>query len=216
MKAAEEKTVSIPIEGVELEGILAIPEGTKALVVFVHGSGSSRLSPRNNFVADKIRDKGMGTLLFDLLTEKEDETYQTRFDIELLVNRLIQVLDWLHNAEETKDLYIGLFGSSTGAAAALRVAAQKPDKVSAIVSRGGRTDLAGEFLADVLAPTLFIVGRADEQVLLLNRESYESLGGPKELSVIEGATHLFEESGTLERVADLAAQWFSDHLRKHV
>ncbi|MFA5946607.1 MAG: alpha/beta family hydrolase [Patescibacteria group bacterium] len=203
--------ISIPVDGQSLEGIIRLPPKATLLVVFVHGSGSSRLSPRNEFVADSLYQTGIGSLLFDLLTEAEDKTYATRFDIELLVRRLAQTLTWLRAQENTKHLPFGLFGASTGAAAALIVAAQSPQEVSAVVSRGGRTDLAGDSLSQVTVPTLFIIGGADDEVLALNRDSYNQLAGVKQLSIIPGATHLFEEPGALEQVSQLAIAWFTEH-----
>ncbi|KAB1198621.1 MULTISPECIES: dienelactone hydrolase family protein [Haloferax] len=204
--------VTIPADGVELDGDLGIPEGATGLVVFAHGSGSSRKSPRNNYVAEVIRKRGVGTLLFDLLTEREDETYETRFDIPLLVERLLAATEWIRSRDETRALKIGYFGSSTGAAAALLAAAELGEETDAVVSRGGRVDLADERLADVTAPTLFIVGGADEPVLGLNRSSYERLDCEKSLEVIPGAGHLFEDPSELEQVAELAADWFETHL----
>ena len=208
-----ESLVEIPAHNVQLEGNLTIPESATGLVVFAHGSGSSRHSPRNNFVADELNDRGLATLLFDLLTEEEDRDYETRFDIDLLVERLLTATDWLETRDDLREFPLGYFGSSTGAAAALRAAAAREADVSAVVSRGGRVDLAGESLADVAAATLFVVGGRDSQVLALNREAFERLRGEKELAVVEGAGHLFEEPGTLEKVADLAGGWFVEHLK---
>jgi len=204
--------VSIPVDGVTLDGELAVPEGAAGLVVFAHGSGSSRKSPRNTFVADVLREHGLGTLLFDLLTEAEDTTYETRFDIDLLTDRLLAATTWLREREDTQDLALGYFGSSTGAAAALRGAARRGDDVGAVVSRGGRVDLASDALADVTAPTLLVVGGADTDVLALNRVALAELACEKELTVVEGAGHLFEGPGELETVADHAAEWFERHL----
>ena len=206
------KPVTIPADGVELEGDLGIPADARGLVVFAHGSGSSRKSPRNNYVAEVIRDRGVGTLLFDLLTEAEDETYGTRFDIPLLAERLLAATDWLRDRQETSDLKLGYFGSSTGAAAALLTAAELSEETGAVVSRGGRVDLAEERLTDVTAPTLFIVGGLDEPVLSLNRDAFERLDCEKSLEVIPGAGHLFEGDGELEEVAELAADWFETHI----
>ena len=203
--------VDIPANGVSLEGELLVPEGAPGLVLFAHGSGSSRHSPRNNFVADRIRERGVGTLLFDLLTEAEDETYETRFDISLLTDRLVAATRWVRQRDDVAALSVGYFGSSTGSAAALRGAARRDD-VDAVVSRGGRVDLAGDVLEDVTAPTLFLVGGNDHQVLELNREAYDRLAGENRLEVIEGAGHLFEGPGELEAVADHAGSWFADHL----
>lgn len=207
-----EDIVTIPIDGVQLEGELILPESATGLVVFAHGSGSSRKSPRNNFVAEVLRTHGLGTLLFDLLTEEEDQEYETRFNIGLLTTRLLATTEWLRHREKTQELNLGYFGSSTGAAAALQAAAHRGDDIQAVVSRGGRVDLASEQLPEVMAATLFIVGGADTQVLELNREGLTELTCTKELEVIEGAGHLFEEPEELEEVADLAAAWFERHL----
>jgi dienelactone hydrolase len=204
--------VTIPTDGVQLEGELVVPDGATGLVVFAHGSGSSRKSPRNNFVAEVLRTHGLGTLLFDLLTEAEDQAYETRFDIDLLTARLLAATEWLRHREGTRTSNLGYFGSSTGAAAALRAAARRGDDIGAVVSRGGRVDLASEQLPEVTAATLFIVGGADTDVLSLNREGLRELTCTKELEVIEGAGHLFEGPGELEEVADLAAAWFERHL----
>ena len=205
--------VTIPIEDVELEGLLEIPEGATGLVVFAHGSGSSRKSPRNNFVADVIRERGLGTLLFDLLTEEEDQVRENRFDIPLLTDRLVAVTEWLQTRNDTRELNVGYFGSSTGAASALRAAARLDGPVGAIVSRGGRVDMANEVLDEIQAPTLFIVGGADTQVLELNREAHDQLSCEKELHVVEGAGHLFEAEGELEEVAEVAVDWFAETLQ---
>ncbi|MFB6184276.1 MAG: dienelactone hydrolase family protein [Haloarculaceae archaeon] len=211
--ADDSETLSIPVDGVELEGILDVPDGAPGVVVFAHGSGSSRTSPRNAFVADVIRDRGLGTLLFDLLTEVEDRDRETRFDVPLLTDRLLAVTDWLRAREDVGDAAIGYFGASTGAAAALRAAARLGADVDAVVSRGGRVDMAEDALDDVRAPTLLIVGGADEPVLGYNREVYDRLPGRTDLHVVEGAGHLFEGAGELDEVADVAAEWFADHLR---
>ncbi|MFD1647871.1 dienelactone hydrolase family protein [Haloarchaeobius litoreus] len=203
--------VSIPAGSATLDGELHLPDGGSGLVVFAHGSGSSRHSPRNQYVASVLRERGLGTLLFDLLTEAEDRAYENRFDIDRLTDRLDAATGWLREREDTAPLAVGYFGSSTGAAAALRAAAARED-VGAVVSRGGRVDLASAQLPDVTAATLFVVGGADTQVLELNREAYERLACEKELVVVEGAGHLFEGEGELERVAELAADWFGDHL----
>jgi putative phosphoribosyl transferase len=211
-----EKSIDIDIGKVVLHGDLALPAMARALVVFAHGSGSSRKSPRNRFVADVLQRAGLGTLLFDLLTrdeEKEDALdAHLRFDIDLLAQRLVQVTDWLRSRPVLNELPIGYFGASTGAAAALIAAAERPE-IMAVVSRGGRPDLAAGVLPRVVAPTLLIVGGADEDVLLLNRQALRRLAGPKRLAVVAGATHLFEEPGALEQVASLAADWFGMHLR---
>lgn len=195
----------------ELEGMLSIPKNAKGLVLFAHGSGSGRLSPRNNFVANVLNESMQATLLIDLLTQKEDETYETRFDIDLLTNRLKIVFDSLKMQPDTKSLPLGLFGASTGAAAALKLAALLKDEIKAVVSRGGRPDLAMDVLAQVIAPTLFIVGGNDFGVIELNQEAYEKLNCEKAFQIIPHATHLFEEPGCLESVAEEARSWFNDH-----
>ncbi|MDY6775720.1 MAG: dienelactone hydrolase family protein [Halobacteria archaeon] len=205
--------VEIPADGVELEGELILPDGAESVVVFAHGSGSSRKSPRNKYVAEVLRERDLGTLLFDLLTEEEDRKRENRFDIPLLTDRLVSVTEWLGERDETGDLDVGYFGSSTGAASALRGAARLGTDIGAVVSRGGRVDLAEEVIDEVESPTLLIVGGADTQVLELNREIYESLGCEKELHVVEGAGHLFEGEGELEEVAETAANWFEESLR---
>lgn len=210
---ASNTLVSIPTDHVVLEGMLELPENAVGVVLFAHGSGSSRHSPRNNFVAEVLRRTGTGTLLFDLLTSREESVYETRFDIPLLTRRLLAATRWARQDEATRDLPIGYFGASTGAAAALQAAAELPGTVAAVVSRGGRPDLAGkEALARVQAPTLLLVGGLDEAVIGLNRMAHGLLAGPKELVIVPGATHLFEEPGTLEEVAEQAAGWFKKHL----
>lgn len=213
--AATATEVAIPVEDAVLNGDLVIPERAAAIVLFAHGSGSSRHSPRNRFVAETLNEAGIGTLLMDLLTADEEEaerlTAEHRFDIQLLARRLIATIDWLGH-RELGPLRVGLFGASTGAAAALVAATQRPDEVAAIVSRGGRPDLAGPALAHVRAPALLIVGGADELVLELNRWALEQLRTDKQLVVVPGATHLFEEPGALEEVARLARDWFLGHL----
>jgi putative phosphoribosyl transferase len=206
------KPVEIALDKVTLEGMLAVPLKAKGLVIFAHGSGSSRLSPRNNFVARVIRKVGLGTLLFDLLTEKEDQVYANRFDITLLAKRLMATTNWVLKQPKTKKLSLGYFGSSTGSAAALIAASLLGKKIEAIVSRGGRPDLAKEILHEVKSPTLLIVGGNDPQVLELNQLSYNLLTSEKKLEIIPAATHLFEEPGTLEEVARLAAEWFKKYL----
>ena len=208
-----EQVVQIPIDSTRLEGSLAIPGQLKALVVFAHGSGSSRFSPRNNYVAKILRQAGIGTLLMDLLTEQEDSAYETRFNIDLLTERLLLATRWVQEQPRTKDLQIGYFGASTGAAAALKAAAIEGSKIGAVVSRGGRPDLAGEALTRVQSPTLLIVGGRDTVVLQLNRAALAKLKGKKELVIIPGATHLFEEPGALEEVARLATEWFKQYLQ---
>jgi len=203
-----EQVVQIPINSLGLEGSLALPEATQNLVLFAHGSGSSRFSPRNNFVAQVLRRAGIGTLLMDLLTEEEDTVYKTRFNIDLLTERLLLATKWLQEQSRTKHLVIGYFGASTGAAAALKAAAVESSKIGAVVSRGGRPDLAEGALEYVQSPTLLIVGGRDEVVLELNRQAYALLKGKKQLVIVPGATHLFEEPGALEEVARLATEWF--------
>jgi putative phosphoribosyl transferase len=207
-----EQFVQIPIDSIELEGSIALPIQARGLVVFAHGSGSSRFSTRNNFVAKVLREADIGTLLMDLLTEEEDAVYQTRFNIDLLTERLLQATRWLQEQQRTKDLVIGYFGASTGAAAALKAAAAVGSKIGAVVSRGGRPDLAEEALSCVQSPTLLIVGGNDDIVIELNREAYAMLKGEKQLVIVPGATHLFEEPGTLEEVARLATDWFQHYL----
>ncbi|MCU4750673.1 dienelactone hydrolase family protein [Halobacteria archaeon AArc-curdl1] len=207
-----ESLVSIPVDDVELEGMLELPAEAPGVVVFAHGSGSSRKSPRNNFVAETIRDRGLGTLLFDLLTEEEDQYRENRFDIPLLTDRLAAVTEWLWAREDVPDVNTGYFGSSTGAASALRAASHLKDDVDAVVSRGGRVDMATEVLDEVRAPTLFVVGGNDSQVLELNREALDQLTCERDLHVVEGAGHLFEGEGELEEVADVAADWFAENL----
>ncbi|WP_423751380.1 dienelactone hydrolase family protein [Salinirarus marinus] len=204
--------VTIPTDDVELEGELVVPQDAEGLVVFAHGSGSSRKSPRNNYVAETLRERRLGTLLFDLLTEEEDQIRENRFDIPLLTDRLVAATEWVREREDAGDLNLGYFGASTGAAAALRAAARLDGDVDAVVSRGGRVDMASEVLPSVTAPSLFIVGGADTQVLELNREAFAKLQCEKDLSVVEGAGHLFEGPGELEEVAELAADWFEEHL----
>jgi putative phosphoribosyl transferase len=204
--------IEIPIGGRVHMGLLGIPALANAIVVFAHGSGSSRLSRRNNYVAELIRARGIATLLFDLLTEEEDRVYENRFDIPLLTNRLIEVTHWLSMREPMVNLATGYFGASTGAAAALKAAAELGNRIAAVVSRGGRPDLAGEAdLARVQAPTLLIVGGFDDVVIELNQSAYASLQCTKHLEIVPGATHLFEEPGTLDQAAKLACDWFSQH-----
>ena len=207
-----EHLIYIPTEGAILEGALAIPEGAEGVVLFSHGSGSSRHSPRNNYVARVLRDVGLGTLLFDLLTEREDEAYEARFDIGLLTRRLVAATRWFIERPEGRGLAVGYFGSSTGAASALQAAAALGLAVGAVVSRGGRPDLAEQALPLVQSPTLLIAGGDDLPVIDLNRQAYDQMKAERELRIIPGATHLFEEPGTLEEVARLAADWFNRHL----
>ncbi|OQO94909.1 alpha/beta hydrolase [Saccharomonospora piscinae] len=199
-----------------LSGELTVPADARGVVAFAHGSGSSRRSPRNVAVARSLQDQRLATLLFDLLTAEEGSrdaaTGELRFDIGLLAGRLVTAVDQLNGAATTRTLPLGLFGASTGAAAALVAAARRPELVKAVVSRGGRPDLAGAALTDVECPTLLIVGGQDSQVLRLNEQAARRLAGPCELEVVPGATHLFEEPGALEQVSDLAAGWFTRHL----
>ncbi len=199
-----------------LKGMLALPEESKGIVIFAHGSGSSRHSPRNQFVAKELNEGGLGTLLMDLLTsseEKEDEySREHRFNIGLLADRLVGAIEWISKNSDTKGLKIGLFGSSTGAAGALVAAAQVKSRVGAVVSRGGRPDLAGKALGVVIAPTLLLVGGNDTQVIELNQMAFDFLNCEKKLVIVPHATHLFEEPGTLEEVARLASVWFVRYL----
>jgi len=205
--------VHIPADNAVLDGELILPASTKGVVLFAHGSGSSRFSPRNTYVAEVLQQQGIGTLLFDLLTREEDQDYEARFDIALLTRRLLAATAWLHANPATQTLRLGYFGASTGAAAALQAAAQMGDGIAAVVSRGGRPDLAGEVaLRRVTAPTLLIVGAADYGVIELNQQAYALLSCEKELTLIPGATHLFEEPGTLQEAARNAASWFTQHL----
>ena len=214
----ENQYVKIPSADVHLEGILSVPENTKGLVVFVHGSGSSRHSPRNQYVAQTLQEAGLATLLFDLLTPEEEQidlrTRHIRFDINLLARRTAGVMEWLDLEPYAREFKIGLFGSSTGAAAALMAAADLPEQVSAVVSRGGRPDLAGTALSEVEAPTLLIVGDNDETVLKLNEQALAQMKPWMEskLIVVPGASPLFEETGALEDAARLARDWFKTHL----
>lgn len=209
-----EKLISIPADSIALEGALAIPHGAHGIVLFAHGSGSTRHSPRNNFVAETLRATGNGTLLMDLLSSAEDAIYENRFDIDLLTRRLKTATHWLREQAQTAALTMGYFGASTGAAAALKAAASLGLKVGAVVSRGGRPDLAREALGQVRSPTLLIVGDLDDVVVGLNREAYRLLKCEKQMTIVPGATHLFEEPGTLQEVAHLAAQWFKRHLNQ--
>ncbi len=206
-------SVHIPADAIELDGELVLPPSATGVVLFAHGSGSSRFSPRNTFVAKVLQQRGIGTLLFDLLTRAEDRDYATRFDIDLLTRRLLAATAWLQTNPQTQTLRVGYFGASTGAAAALQAAAEIGNKIAAVVSRGGRPDLAGETaLSEVTAPTLLIVGSADYGVIELNQRAYALLHCEKKLTLIPGATHLFEEPGTLEHAADSAADWFAQRL----
>lgn len=214
----ETRSITIPAGGVTMRGDLTMPPRPHGLIVFAHGSGSSRLSPRNRMVAEHLNRGGFGTLLFDLLTEREEAedavTGRLRFAIDFLAGRLIEATDWVASRPETRAMRLGYFGASTGAAAALMAAVNRPARVGAIVSRGGRPDLAGGLLRDVVAPTLLIVGGADTEVLRLTRPALARLGSPiKELAIVPDATHLFEEPGALEKVCALALDWFERYVR---
>lgn len=207
------KSIDISILGKLLKGRLRIAENQKGLIIFSHGSGSSRLSSRNNYVAEYLQNKGFSSLLFDLLTEEEDLIYENRFDIDLLSKRLMSVTRWMLEHEELPDIPIGYFGASTGTASALRAASVFGSKVKAIVSRGGRPDFALSILDSITAPTLLIVGGNDTVVIDLNKKAYDKLGGVKKLEIINGATHLFSEPGKLEEVAKLSSNWFTNYLK---
>jgi dienelactone hydrolase len=210
------RSVAIPLTEATIQGDLTVPDFAQGVVLFAHGSGSSRHSPRNKYVAQVLQEAGFATLLMDLLTAQEEaidaQTAALRFDIELLARRLTEVTWWVIDQQQTANLPIGYFGASTGAAAALVSAAELPDLIAAVVSRGGRPDLAGGALRQVVAPTLLIVGGNDRTVLELNRKAFALLPGEKALEIVPGATHLFEEPGALETVADLARQWFVRYL----
>jgi len=212
------ETIQIPIREIELEGELIIPSDAKGIVLFAHGSGSSRFSPRNQLVASYLRELHLGTFLIDLLTAEEEKidliTREIRFDVELLANRLMEITQWLLRDKRGQFLPIGYFGSSTGAAAALIAAAKMEKTLSAVVSRGGRPDLASRFLPQVQTPTLLIVGGADRGVIELNEEAFDLLSAFKKIEIIPDATHLFEEPGALETVANLAGKWFLQYLSK--
>lgn len=210
----QENLVSIPDKKVMLVGSLMIPNQATGLILFAHGSGSSRFSPRNNYVAEVLRQRGFGTLLLDLLTFEEDRDVEKRFDINLLAKRLQTATLWLQKQEQTSNLPIGYFGASTGAAAAIESAAYLGEQIKAIVSRGGRPDLAWQYLDALKSPTLLIVGGNDEVVIELNQKAYEKINVIKGIEIVAGATHLFEEPGTLEIVANLAADWFAHYLVK--
>jgi putative phosphoribosyl transferase len=211
-----ENEVLIDAGKVELEGTLGLPQAASGIVLFAHGSGSSRHSPRNRYVAQALQSQGIGTLLFDLLTREEESidefSGEIRFDIPFLANRLMDATRWLVQRPDMQRIKLGYFGASTGAAAALVAAAAMHDVIAAVVSRGGRPDLAGDALSFVRAPTLLIVGGDDEPVIGMNREALAKLRCNKELVIVPGATHLFKEAGTLEEVARLAANWFIDYL----
>ena len=207
------KLLEIPVGGVRLTGELTVPSGARTLVLFSHGSGSSRLSPRNTFVADVLHQHSIGTFLFDLLTPEEDTVYANRFDIPLLTDRLVAATDYLDTLPRAGSLTFGYFGASTGAASALGAAARRPERILAVVSRGGRPDLTGPELPHVAAATLLIVGGLDTDVLAINRLALADLPGARHLAVVPGANHLFEEPGTLKLAAELAATWFSKYMQ---
>ena len=217
MTVSDERIVAVQTGETTLEGALVVPADARAIVLFAHGSGSSRHSPRNRYVADELHAGALGTLLLDLLTPSEESvdlaTKELRFDIELLAERLVGAIQWLSSESTTRDLALGLFGASTGAAGALVAAARMADRVGAVVSRGGRPDLAGADLPSVRAPTLLIVGGSDEVVIELNQRAMARMTAPVQLEIVPRATHLFEEPGTLEQVARLARDWFVRHLR---
>lgn len=204
--------IDITLSEVILRGDLVLPKKAIGMVIFSHGSGSSRLSSRNRLVAERLQQQGMGTFLFDLLTEEEDRNYENRFNIDLLTNRLIETTQWLMEDTEAKDLPLGYFGASTGAASALRAAAHFRKTIKAVVSRGGRPDLALSELHLVTAPTLLIVGGNDVPVIAMNKLAYDALVCPKEMKIIPGATHLFEEPGKLLEVSALAIDWYKKYL----
>jgi putative phosphoribosyl transferase len=208
----QEQVVTITGEGISLSGFLGMPPNATGIVLFAHGSGSGRFSPRNRFVAYHLQQGVIGTLLIDLLMSDEEHDRRNVFDIDLLADRVLVASAWLNKHGSTKPLPLGYFGASTGAGAALQAAARAPSQVGAIVSRGGRPDLAERYLPDVAAPTLLLVGGEDEPVVEMNQQAYRLLRCPKQLTIIPGATHLFEEPGTLEQVAEQALQWFARHL----
>ncbi len=214
----QRRHVTVPAGGARLDGDLTVPRDAIGTVVFAHGSGSGRFSPRNQYVAAELMRGGLATLLMDLLNSAEEaidrRTAHLRFDIRLLAERVIAAIDWLEADEQVGSLHVGCFGASTGAAAALVAAAERPRKVRAVVSRGGRPDLAGEALRRVTVPTLLIVGSRDTEVLRLNQQAQQLLAGESRLEIVPGATHLFEEPGALEQVAELARDWFVGHLRE--
>jgi putative phosphoribosyl transferase len=214
MTAAHEHPIEITKGELALEGILGLPAGSRGVVLFAHGSGSGRFSPRNNFVARHLQQNGLATLLLDLLTPEEADDRRKVFDIDLLADRLLLAKAWLEAEPRTNNLGICYFGASTGAGAALQAAAREPSNVKAVVSRGGRPDLAEPYLNRVTAPTLLIVGGWDEPVIEMNQEAYELLTCEKKMIIVPGATHLFEEPGTLEQVAEQAGKWFQAHLKR--
>ena len=209
----ENREINIHVsEDVDLKGNLNIPKKPKAFVIFSHGSGSSRFSSRNRFVAQLLNKQNIATLLTDLLTEEEDKNFENRFDIELLTERLVKVTNYVIQTSELKGLKVGYFGASTGAASAVKAAAQLKSKIQAVVSRGGRPDLAGDSLSEIVVPTLFLVGSLDTQVIKLNNQAFNKLKCEKEIQIIEGASHLFEEPGKLNEVAQIALEWFEKYL----
>ena len=212
--ARRSDTIDVRISPVGLDGVLGLPRPAGGLVLFAHGSGSGRFSPRNNYVAAALRRAGLATLLFDLLTEEEAADRSNVFDIDLLAERLALATGWAGQQADTRSLPLGYFGASTGAAAALVAAARAQEDIAAIVSRGGRPDMAGPVLGQVRAPTLLIVGGQDAGVLELNQQAFEQLRCRKSLEIVPGATHLFEEPGALDQVIDLAQQWFTRHLTR--
>jgi putative phosphoribosyl transferase len=214
MTAAHEHPIEITKGELALEGILGLPAGSRGVVLFAHGSGSGRFSPRNNFVARHLQQNGLATLLLDLLTPEEADDRRKVFDIDLLADRLLLAKAWLEAEPRTNNLGICYFGASTGAGAALQAAAREPSNVKAVVSRGGRPDLAEPYLNRVTAPTLLIVGGWDEPVIEMNQEAYELLTCEKKMIIVPGATHLFEEPGTLEQVAEQASKWFQTYLNQ--
>ena len=219
-KVEKNKLVSVPIDGQSLSGDLGMPADPHGIVLFAHGSGSSRHSPRNQYVARTLEHRHLATLLIDLLTPEEeaidDRTAEYRFDIPMLAGRLVTIVDWLRLRKETASLPIGLFGASTGSGAALIAAAERPREVAAVVSRGGRPDLADAALPKVTTPTLLIVGGFDAPVIQMNRDAMKQMRGEVTLEIVKGATHLFEEPGTLQCVAELAGTWFTKHLQPAV
>ncbi len=206
--------ITVSINQLKVEGILRIPYNPQGLVIFAHGSGSGRYSPRNNFVAAILRQARVGTLLFDLLTEEESLIYENRFNIELLTERLIGATQWVFQQPKTKNLPVGFFGASTGAAAALKAAARLGSEIRTIVSRGGRPDLAMDEIDKVRSATLLIVGGEDPEVIGLNQTAYQALNTTKKLEIVPGAGHLFEEPGTLQKVGELARDWFKKYLAR--
>lgn len=213
MTSLHEHTVRITKGTIALEGLLGLPVSPRGVVVFAHGSDSGRLSPRNNFVAHYLQQDGLATLLLDLLSEEEADDRRKVFDIDLLADRLLLAKGWLEAEPRTQHLKIGYFGASTGAGAALQAAAREPSNIKAVVSRGGRPDLAESYLPSVIAPTLLIVGGHDEPVIEMNQAAYDLLTCEKKLVIVPGATHLFEEPGALEQGAEHACKWFQQYLR---